>query len=178
MRSQIPWAIGKTDHIYISNPPTTAGTLLQYFSYLRSKIYVNSVKCHSAVMSGFPTQAEFLLNSFLSEIFFTGVCSTAALCCLWTYHLSCVILMNCMHCRKRSLENKDSQYLLILYKKICFSKRYNKLSYFWRHKCYRLWNYHQQNIGSRRFHHLRLNNYLGMVADHILDTRNWSSLIS
>ena len=142
-------------------------------------------------MSGFLTQAEFLLNSFLSEIFFTSVCSTAALwitifleyltyllCCLWTYHLSCVILMNCMHCRKRSLENKDSQNLLILYKKICFSKRYNKLSYFWRHKCCRLWNYHQQNIGSRRFHHLRLDNYLGMVADHILDTRSWSSLIS
>ena len=133
MRSQIPRAIGKTNHIYISNPPTTAGTLLQYFSYLRSKIYVNSIKCHSAVMSGFPTQAEFLLNSFLSEILFTGVCSIASLwitifleyltylsCCLWTYHLSCVILMNCMHCRKRSLENKDSQNLLILYKKIWF----------------------------------------------------------
>ena len=59
-----------------------------------------------------------------------------------------------------------------------FSKCYNEVPYLLRHRCCRLWNYHQQNIGTRRFHRWCTNSSLGMGEDRILDRRNWSSLIS
>ena len=59
-----------------------------------------------------------------------------------------------------------------------FSKCYNEVPYLLRHRCCRLWNYHQQNIGTRRFDCWRTNSSLGMVEDRTLDRRNWSSLIS
>ena len=111
-------------------------------------------------------------------------------CWLWTYHFPCVIPMNFiypyypyepMETRVHKISKffiRKPVFLFLAKFYGHFSKCYNKLSYFLRHRCGRLWNYHQQNIGTRRFDGWRTNSSLGMVANHILDRRNWSSLIS
>ena len=111
-------------------------------------------------------------------------------CWLWTYHFPCVIPMNFiypyypyepMETRVHKISKffrSKSAFLFLAKFYGHFSKCYNEVSYLLRHSCCRLWNYHQQNIGTRRFHRWRTNSSLGMVANHILDRRNWSSLIS
>ena len=111
-------------------------------------------------------------------------------CWLWTYHLPCVILMNCiypyypyepMKTKVHKISKffiRKSAFLFLAKFYGHFSKCYNEVSYLLRHRCCRLWNYHQQNIGTRRFHRWRTNSSLGMGEDRTLDRRNWSSLIS